>query len=109
MIMSGIEVGKYSRAVEIIKEQLEQMRAGNISEEELSQTRATLSNQFRELLDSARGMIDFTYNGVISGRKRKLDELLAGIEQASIEDIKRVANKVAIDTIYLLRDKKGEA
>ncbi|ELK40159.1 hypothetical protein D478_19919 [Brevibacillus agri BAB-2500] len=109
MIMSGIDVGKYKRAVEIIKEQLEQMRAGNISEEELTQTRATLSNQFRELLDSARGMIDFTYNGVISGRKRKLDELLAGIEKAGIEDIKRVANKVAIDTIYLLRDKKGEA
>ena len=42
-------------------------------------TRATLSNQFRELLDSARGMIDFTYNGVISGiirRGKVIDSVL---------------------------------
>lgn len=109
MIMSGIEVGKYQRAVEIIKQQLELMQKGSISDEEMNQTRATLSNQFRELLDSARGMIDFTYNGVISGRTRKLDELLQAINSVTVEDIKKVADKVKIDTIYLLRDKKGEA
>lgn len=109
MIMSGIDVNKYQRAVEIIKQQMDSMRQGKISEEEMSQTRATLSNQFRELLDSARGMIEFTYNGLVSGRKRRLDELLKGIETTTIEDIKKVAEKVEIDTIYLLRDKKGEA
>lgn len=109
LIMSGIDVNKYERAVEIIKQQMESMRQGNISEEEMSQTRATLSNQFRELLDSARGMIEFTYNGLVSGRKRQLDELLKGIDTATIEDVKQVAAKVDIDTIYLLRDKKGEA
>ncbi|MGG1661346.1 EF-P 5-aminopentanol modification-associated protein YfmF [Brevibacillus sp. NRS-1366] len=109
MIMSGIDVNKYQRAVEIIKEQLGLMQKGTISDEEMNLTRATLSNQFRELLDSARGMIDFTYNGVISGRARQLDELLQAINGVTIDDIKKVADKVKIDTIYLLRDKKGEA
>lgn len=109
MMMSGIDANNYQRAVEIIKQQLESMRQGNISEEEMSQTRATLSNQFRELLDSARMMIDFTYNSVLSGRKRHLDELLRDMNNITVEDIKRVAKKVKIDTIYLLRDKKGEA
>jgi predicted Zn-dependent peptidase len=109
MIMSGIDVNKYQRAVEIIKQQMDAMRQGTITEEEISQTRATLSNQFRELLDSARMMIDFTYNGLLSGRKRQLDELLREINSATVEDIKRVADQVTIDTIYLLRDKKGEA
>ncbi|MFP3391136.1 EF-P 5-aminopentanol modification-associated protein YfmF [Brevibacillus sp. SIMBA_040] len=109
MMMSGIDVNKYLRAVEIIKEQLDLMGKGSISEEELGLTRATLSNQFRELTDSARGMIDFTYNGVISGRKRQLTELLQAINDVTIDEIKQVADKVKIDTIYLLRDKKGEA
>lgn len=109
MIMSGIEAKMFDQAVEIIKAQMETMRQGKISEEELSQTRATLTNQFRELLDSARMMIDFTYNGLLSGRKRQLDELLQAIETVSIDDIKQVADKVKIDMIYLLRDKKGEA
>lgn len=109
MMMSGIDVNKYQRAVEIIKEQLDLMGKGSISEEELGLTRATLSNQFRELTDSARGMIDFTYNGVMSGRKRQLTELLQAINDVTIDEIKQVADKVQIDTIYLLRDKKGEA
>lgn len=109
MIMSGIEAIKYDQAVEIIKAQMDLMRQGKITEEELSQTRATLTNQFRELLDSARMMIEYTYNGVVSGRKRPLNELLQAFETVTIDDIKRVADQVKIDMIYLLRDKKGEA
>lgn len=109
MIMSGIEAIKYDQAVEIIKAQMDLMRQGKITEEELSQTRATLTNQFRELLDSARMMIEYTYNGVVSGRKRPLNELLQAFETVTIDDIKRVADQVKIDMIYLLRDKKGDA
>lgn len=109
MIMSGIDVKNFDRAVAIIKEQLASMKQGRIGEEELAQTKATLANQFRELLDSARMMIDFAYNGVVSGRKRQLEELLRQIEQVQIDDLKRVAEQVAIDTVYLLRDKKGDA
>jgi predicted Zn-dependent peptidase len=109
MIMSGIDVKNYEQAVSIIKEQMDAMRQGRISEEELSQTKATLTNQFRELQDSARMMIDFTYNGLVSGRRRKLDELLGAIEAVTKEEIAKVAEKISMDTIYLLRDRKGEA
>lgn len=109
MIMSGIDANHYKQAVEIIKQQMDAMRQGKISEEEYSQTRATLTNQFRELLDSARMMIEFTYNGLLSGRQRKLDELLHAINAVTIDEITQVAEKVKIDTVYLLRDKKGEA
>jgi predicted Zn-dependent peptidase len=109
MMMSGIDVNNFERAVSIIREQLEQMRQGQITDGEMSQTKATLSNQFRELLDSAKMMVDFAYNGVLSGRKRPLQELLKQIDAVTVEDVKRVAEKIAIDTIYLLRDRKGEA
>lgn len=109
MMMSGIDANNYQKAVTIIKEQLELMKKGSISEEEMSHTKATISNQYRELLDSARLMIDFTYNGIVNKRKRSLEELLAAIEAITVEDIKRVAEKVQIDTIYLLRDNKGGA
>lgn len=108
MMMSGIDANNYRRAVDIIKEQLDLMRQGSITAGELEQTKATLTNQFRELLDSARMMIDFAYNGVLSGRKRQLNELLNEINGVTVDDIKRVAERVAIDTIYLLRDKKGD-
>ncbi|WP_019119184.1 EF-P 5-aminopentanol modification-associated protein YfmF [Brevibacillus massiliensis] len=106
MMMSGIDVANYERAVSIMKEQLEQVKAGKISDEELNLTKATLTNQFRELLDSARMMIDFTYNGLLSGRKRLLTEMLQAFADTTLEDVKRVADKIQLDTIYLLRDRK---
>ncbi len=109
MIMSGIEVANFAKAVSIIKEQLELVRNGQISPGELEQTKATLTNQFTELLDSPRMMIDFSYNGILSGNKRQLDTLLGELQQVTIEQIKQVAAKVELDTIYLLRDKKGGA
>lgn len=109
MMMSGIDVVNYEKAVSIIKEQLEVIRQGQITQEEMEQTKATLANQFRELLDSPRMMIDFAYNGVVSGKKRQLNELLQQIEAVTVEGVKRVAFNIAIDTIYLLRDKKGGA
>ncbi|RNB91805.1 insulinase family protein [Brevibacillus fluminis] len=109
MIMSGIEVGNYQKALLIINEQLKLVQAGQISEQEMSQTKATLINQFRELLDSPRMMVDFTYNGIFSGRTRRLSELLDEINQITVDQVKAAAGKIQMDTIYLLRDQKGEA
>lgn len=107
MIMSGIEIANYDQALTIIKEQLNEMKKGNISKEELQQTKATLSNQLREILDNARTMVDFAYNGEISGRARTLEGILEQIERTTIADIQRVAEQVAIDTVYFLRDQEG--
>ncbi|MBO8162531.1 MAG: insulinase family protein [Brevibacillus sp.] len=109
MMMAGIDAANYEKAVSIMKEQLQLVRDGNISEMELAQTKATIVNQYRELMDSARMMIEFTYNGRLSGRRRTLSELLRQIQDIGIEEIRRVADKVQIDTIYLLRDRKGGA
>ncbi|MGD8191094.1 EF-P 5-aminopentanol modification-associated protein YfmF [Brevibacillus ginsengisoli] len=109
MMMSGIDANNYQQAVSIIKEQLELMKNGNITDEEMSQTKATLHNQFKELLDSARMMIDFTYNGIINKRKRLLEELLRQMDAVTVEDVKNVAANIHMDTIFLLRDNKGGA
>lgn len=108
MIMSGIEVANYEKALLIINEQLKLVQSGQISDQEMEQTKATLINQFRELLDSPRMMVDFTYNGILSGRARKLGELLDELSQVTVEQVKAAAGKIQMDTIYLLRDQKGE-
>ncbi|ERM19564.1 EF-P 5-aminopentanol modification-associated protein YfmF [Brevibacillus laterosporus] len=107
MMMSGIDVNNYEKAVTIIKEQMTMMENGEISQEEMDMTKATLYNQFKELLDSGRMMVDFAYNGVISGRNRDLQTLLSEIEKVNVQDVVNVAKKIELDTIYLLRDKKG--
>lgn len=105
-IQSGIEVANYDKAVAIIKEQLESMRQGRLSELEMNQTRAMLLNSLRELQDSAYEMISYDFNSVLSGKSRTHKELLDAIREVTAADIVRVARGVKLDTVYFLRDKK---
>ncbi|WP_040948740.1 EF-P 5-aminopentanol modification-associated protein YfmF [Gorillibacterium massiliense] len=107
-IQSGIEIENYEKAVAIIKKQLEDMKAGNYSELELTQTRAMIRNHLQEIGDSAFEMIAFHFNNVLSGKERTTEELLAQVDAVTPEDIKKAAALADLDTIYFLRDRKGE-
>jgi predicted Zn-dependent peptidase len=103
-VLSGIEVNNYDKAVDIIKKQLDSVKQGEISDKELHQTIAVLSNQLREVKDMPFERINFNYHSVLSGKKRTLDQLLAAIRNITKDDIVRIAQKVELDTIYFLRD-----
>lgn len=106
-IQSGIEISNYEQAVSIIKEQLENLRQGKIEEQELEQTKATLSNQLRSQMDRSYEMIFYHYQAVLSGQQRPLKQLLEQINQVQKEDVQKIAEKVQLDTIYFLRDRGG--
>ncbi|MEK0315967.1 EF-P 5-aminopentanol modification-associated protein YfmF [Cohnella sp. 56] len=107
-VQSGIEIANYERALEIIREQLDAMKAGRIEDQELSKTKAMLINQLREIQDSAFERIAFDYNGIVSGKQRSADELIASIESVTAERAAAAAASVELDTIYFLRDLKEE-
>jgi predicted Zn-dependent peptidase len=108
MIQSGIETQNYERAVHIITEQLVALRSGQISDLELSQTKAMMTNQIREINDSPNEMIGFDFNTVLTGAKRTISSVLTEINQVTKEQIQAVAHKVELDTIYFLKNQEGE-
>lgn len=107
-IQSGIEIENYEKAVEIIRQQLDSMKSGAISDLELSQTKAMISNHVREIGDSAFEMIGYDFNRQLSGKNRPASKLLEQIENITIADIQAAAQTFELDTIYYLRDRKGE-
>ncbi|MEC0373499.1 EF-P 5-aminopentanol modification-associated protein YfmF [Paenibacillus chibensis] len=107
-IQSGIEVQNYEKALEIIKKQLEEMRAGNITELEMSQTKAMIRNLLLEIDDSAFEMIAYDFNRQFSGKDRPRAELLQQVEAIRIEDVKAAAATFELDTIYFLKGQKEE-
>lgn len=105
-IQSGIEFANYEKAVAIIKEQLESMKQGQLSELEINQTKAMISGHLRELQDSAYEMLSYDFNSVLTGNERTSAELLEQVQAVSPADIVEVAKQVQLDTIYFLRDRK---
>lgn len=106
-IQSGIEIGNYEKAVNIIKEQLQAMADGQISDTELAQTKAMITGHLRELQDSAFELIAFDFNNVLSGAERTVPGLIEQVEAVGKAEIQALAQKVKLDTIYFLRDQKG--
>jgi predicted Zn-dependent peptidase len=107
-IQSGIEIPNYEKAVTIIKQQLEEMKNGNITDLEMSQTTAMIRNLLKEMQDSAFEMIAYDFNRQLSGKERTPEELLGQIEQISKQDVREAAEQFRLDTIYFLRDEKEE-
>ncbi|WP_071459507.1 EF-P 5-aminopentanol modification-associated protein YfmF [Bacillus massilinigeriensis] len=108
MIMAGIESDKYNRTVEIIKEQLEEMKQGSFNDEEISQTKLVIENQMLETMDTARGIVDILYHSVIAAKDVTADEWLKAMETVSRNEIIAAAKKIDLDTIYFLTGKEGD-
>ncbi len=107
-VQSGIEFDKVDQALAIMKEQLEAMKNGDITDVEFAQTKAMIANHLREIQDSAHEMIGFDFNAVLSGKSRSPQQLLDEVNQVSREHIRSIAEQVELDTVYFLRDRKEE-
>jgi predicted Zn-dependent peptidase len=107
LIMSGIEFANYERALTIIKEQMEEMRAGNFSEEEFAQTKSVIRNQILETMDNARGIVELLYHNVVANTDVSLEEMLTKIDEVTMEQVAEVAKKMTLDTVYFLKGKEA--
>lgn len=100
-VYSGVETEKAERAETIIKEQLVELKAGNFTDEELTQTKAMLINARRQILDQPGQLI-----GWLNGSKMRgltLEDEIHIIETATREDVIRLAAKIELEAVYLLR------
>ncbi|PLT31610.1 EF-P 5-aminopentanol modification-associated protein YfmF [Peribacillus deserti] len=108
MVMSGIENKNYDQAVTIIKEQMEAMKKGDFTEDEISQTKAVIRNQMLETIDIARGLVEILYHGVVSGVPVQMDEWLEKTDAITHSEIVEAAQEIELDTIYFLTGMEGQ-
>ena len=108
MIQTGIEIANYEKALGIIREQLEAMRRGDFTADDLDKTKEMLAGQLIALQDNPFDRIWFDFNASVAGAEHTAEELLAGIRRVTPEEVARVAAGVGLDTVYFLRDRKEE-
>jgi predicted Zn-dependent peptidase len=109
LVMSGIDTNNYDKAVKIIKEQMELMKKGEFSDQEIMQTKAVIHNQMLETLDTSRGMIELFYHNSVSDNYVEMGDWLQYMSKVSREEIIAAAKKIELDTIYFLTGSEGNA
>lgn len=106
-IFSGIAPEDYEKAHDIILEQLSAMCAGDFTESQIAEAKRQLINEYKETLDDAYGIIEVLFNQQISGQRRTVEAFVEAIDKVTHADIKRVANKITLDTTYFLTREEG--
>jgi predicted Zn-dependent peptidase len=104
-IRAGINHDKFEDALKIIREQLYAVQSGDISDEEINNTRSGIINRLKTIEDNASSVIDYDLELSINNRHDTLKELKEQFIAAKKEDIISAAQKIKIDTIYLLTTK----
>ncbi|MGG3466697.1 pitrilysin family protein [Neobacillus pocheonensis] len=102
MVMSGIDLKNYDQAVGIINEQMEAMKKGDFTDQELDQTKAVIQNQILETIDTSRGLTEILYHNVLAHTEINLDTWLTEMQKTTKDEIIAVAKKIELDTIYFL-------
>ena len=103
-IRAGIEIENYEKALNIIKEQIEEMKQGEFSDEDIINAKRIITAGIKNIKEEQDIEISYYYGQEISNVKTSIPEYLKSIEEVSKQDIIDVANNININTIYFLRD-----
>ena len=103
-IRAGIEIDNYQKALEIIKKQLEDMKNGDFSDEDIALAKRTIIATINNIQEEQDIELSYYYGQELSDRTMTIEEYKNNIEQISREDINTVANSLNINTIYFLRN-----
>ena len=101
-VASGIEFSKFDEAKTEILAQLDAIRGGDISDEELSWGKKALTTDLRILKDEPSQLEDFYLQQTILGEEDGIDELIANVEQVDKAQLIQIANGLQLDAIYFL-------
>ena len=108
VVSSGVEFAQFDRAQEAILEQLDEVRRGRFSDEELNAAIRTVSGDLRGRQDSQGQMEDDRLTGLLFHCAAGEGEALAqAVEQVTADQVAEAAQKLKLDTIYRLTGKEG--
>ncbi|MFC2950053.1 EF-P 5-aminopentanol modification-associated protein YfmF [Virgibacillus sediminis] len=109
LVFSGIAPEDYEKARDIIREQLEAMRKGDFTEEQLSETKELIINQLLETMDHPQGMIELLYQQAAANVERSPQQLIDAVKKVTKQQVVETAGKVKEDTVYLLTSEGGDS
>ena len=103
LVSSGVDFDKVEEAKSEILAQLEAVKSGDISDEELEAARRSVASDLLACLDSQGELEGFYLANTIDGLEFSPDELAALVCDVSREDVIKIASSVVLDAEYFLR------
>lgn len=106
-VNAGIDRKNFQQARELILEQLQAMRAGDFTQQEVEQTKSMIKNSYFMSLDSSSNLIELAFlDEALPELYVNAERFLQELEAVTKEDIMRLAQNLHLQAQYFM---KGEA
>lgn len=105
IIDSGIEFQNFSKTVDIINEQLEELKSGKFSDEDIESSKKSIKTSTESIKDSAFLISEFFFSQNLCKDNRSLEEVIKDFDGVSRDEIIKAAENINIDTIYFMKGK----
>jgi predicted Zn-dependent peptidase len=98
----GIKPENYGVAMDEISRQLDEMKMGRFTDEEMLTSKRTVISGYKQITDSAAGMEGFYLRRTVADVEYSPKDCISFIEDVKREDIVEAANRVCMDTVYFI-------
>ncbi len=103
-IRAGIEIKNFDKALSIIKEQLEDMKNGVFTDEDIENAKKYMIAGIKTVADEQDSEITYYMGQEMSGKLISFEEYTEKINAVTKEQIQEIGQNIYINTIYFLRD-----
>ena len=103
-INCGIEIGNYDKALEIIKQQIDDMKKGDFTEEEVENAKQGIIAAIKSIDDEQDTEIMYFFGQELSTNKLNIDGYMDRISKVNKQDVVDIANKISVNTVYFLKN-----
>lgn len=103
-IRCGIEINNYEKALEIINKQIEDMKTGDFTDEELDSAKKTMVAAVKTIQDEQDNELTYYIAEELSNEEPNFDKYIEETNKVTREQIIEIANKVKVNAIYFLRN-----
>lgn len=108
-VSSGIENKNIEKAKTEILAQLDAVKAGDFTDDDIIHSKLSLENDLKGVKDSPRGISDWYFANIYKKRFIEPAEYIEQINAVSREDIVSAASSVKLDSVYILTSDKEES
>ncbi len=108
LIDGGIEFDNFDKTIDIVKGQLEEMKQGIFTDEDINVSKKSLKSSMESIKDSIFLISEFFFSQQLSEDNRSLDEILIDIENVKRDEIVEAVSRVSLDTIYFMKNSNLE-
>ena len=103
-INAGIEIENFEKAMKIIKEQLESMKDGEFTEEDIENEKKVIISHISTIDDEQDSQIMYFLGQELIGSNETIEDYKENIKNVTKEEIINIASKVRINIVYFLRN-----